>query len=148
MSRELTPEEIEELRNTPAPEARTDLMCPDCGAPMALKAGKFGRFYGCSTWAETGCGGSHGANFLTGAPVGTPAEARVRRLRKRVMQAAEDFDNGNYDFDFESIGELPEGRVANWGEAECVQALRALGAPVTQYDLLALDADPLELNEA
>lgn len=139
MARELSFEEIERLRALPVSDERSGLVCPDCGALMVLKVGKFGRFYGCRTWGETGCRGSHKADLTTGAPRGVPAKARVRDLRKRVLRAAENFDNTGFP-----LPKLPNGCVAEWGETECIQALRALGGPVTRYDLLNLDGDAVD----
>lgn len=141
MSRELTAEEIELLRSTPAPEERHDLVCPDCGAPLKLKAGKFGRFYGCSKWEETQCKGSHGAHLDTGAPYGVPVNARIRELRKRIMQTLEELPDSQYRLVAEGEMNLPEGSPSVWGETECIQALRALKGPVFKWDLLNLDSD-------
>jgi hypothetical protein len=33
--------------------------CPKCGAPMTLRKGRNGEFWGCITWAQTKCNGSH-----------------------------------------------------------------------------------------
>lgn len=56
------------------------LVCPDCGAPMVLKPSRYGQFYGCSRWSDTGCRGSHGAH-PDGRPMGTPANAETKRAR-------------------------------------------------------------------
>jgi hypothetical protein len=58
-----------------------DLVCPECGAPMKLKPSRFGLFYGCSAWSDTGCKGSHGAN-KEGRPHGTPANAETKKARR------------------------------------------------------------------
>ena len=120
MMSELTPKEVEEVQTLPAPEERFDLACPDCGAPLKLKVGRFGRFYGCSTWGTTRCKGTHGAS-LTGAPLGVPAEASVRKLRARVMQHLEEratrfpvMGDDAY-IDFVPLPDLPEGSVSTWG---------------------------------
>jgi hypothetical protein len=36
--------------------------CPKCKAPMALRKGRNGNFYGCVRWKKTGCKGSANAN--------------------------------------------------------------------------------------
>lgn len=64
----------------PATLAQHELACPECGAPMVLRPGRFGQFYGCTRFAETGCKGRHGAH-PDGAPMGTPATADVKRAR-------------------------------------------------------------------
>jgi hypothetical protein len=141
MTTELTPEEVEELAKTPAPKVRFDLACPDCDAPLVLLAGKFGRFYGCSTYEESGCKGSHSAH-PNGAPKGTPANATVRKLRARVMQHLEEWaDKMNHRMgddahvDFRPFPELPEGSVGRWGRDECNAALKALG-DVFRWDIV------------
>jgi len=63
------------------------LPCPECGAPLVLKEGRFGKFYGCSQWRYTGCRGSHSAHQATGKPMGTPAKAEVKAARMRAHRA-------------------------------------------------------------
>lgn len=58
-----------------------DLVCPECGAEMRLKPSRFGLFYGCSRWAETNCGGSHGAH-ANGTPLGEPANEETKKARR------------------------------------------------------------------
>ena len=111
---------------------------------MVLKVGKYGRFYGCSTWAETKCPGSHTAT-LSGAPTGAPVNARVRKLRKRTAQAIERIKYGWEDDLSLNLSNFPTGSIASWGEMECIQALRALNEQVSRYDLLSLDQDFLDL---
>lgn len=67
-------------------EAAT-LPCPDCGAPLVLKEGKHGKFYGCSRFRWTGCGGSHSAHQSTGKPMGVPAKQEVKEARKAAHRA-------------------------------------------------------------
>ena len=64
------------------------LSCPDCGAAMELKPSRYGQFYGCSTWRETKCPGSHGAH-PDGRPLGIPASKATKEAR---MRAHECFD--------------------------------------------------------
>jgi ssDNA-binding Zn-finger/Zn-ribbon topoisomerase 1 len=52
--------------------------CGECGAPMALRDGAYGRFWGCSRWPA--CNGVHGAH-PSGAPLGVPANAETRLAR-------------------------------------------------------------------
>jgi ssDNA-binding Zn-finger/Zn-ribbon topoisomerase 1 len=66
--------------------AAVTLPCPECGAPMALRPSRFGPFYGCSRWRETGCRGSHGAH-PNGAPLGTPATRLTKDARIRAHDA-------------------------------------------------------------
>lgn len=60
------------------------IACPDCKAPMVLKEGKHGKFYGCSNFRSTGCKGSHSAHQKTGFPMGTPAKPDVKAARHRA----------------------------------------------------------------
>lgn len=146
---ELTPEEVAVLAQTPAPKVRFDLVCPDCGEPLVLKAGRFGRFYGCHAYEETGCKGSHSAHE-DGAPKGTPANAMVRKLRARVMKLIEEWDDptrrvlGDDAYvDFRPFPEMPEGPVSRWGRDECNTALKALGE-VFRWDLIGGPDDLLD----
>jgi hypothetical protein len=59
------------------------LTCPECEAPMVLKPSRYGHFYGCSQWAETGCKGSHGAH-PDGRPLGVPANQATKQARSRA----------------------------------------------------------------
>jgi ssDNA-binding Zn-finger/Zn-ribbon topoisomerase 1 len=60
------------------------ILCPDCGTAMLPREGRFGHFLGCSRFPD--CRGAHAAN-ARGEPVGTPANAKTRRLRHHVMNA-------------------------------------------------------------
>lgn len=57
--------------------------CPDCGAPMKLRAGRFGQFFGCSCYPE--CRGLQKANER-GEPVGLPANVETRKLRRQIFE--------------------------------------------------------------
>lgn len=68
----------------------TNLVCPDCGAPMRLVRNRYKRtrthpngspFYGCTRYPE--CKGSHGAH-PDGAPHGRPGTAEERVARKEA----------------------------------------------------------------
>jgi ssDNA-binding Zn-finger/Zn-ribbon topoisomerase 1 len=56
-------------------------LCPNCGNLLVLKDGKYGIFYGCVKWSETGCKGAHNCNKLTAAPQGTPGDDKTRKAR-------------------------------------------------------------------
>ena len=62
------------------PKARTDLVCPECGALMVIrKSPKFDNpFYGCSTFPD--CRGSHGAH-ASGEPHGIPGNKATKDAR-------------------------------------------------------------------
>lgn len=68
-------------------EQRKPLECPECGAPLVLKEAKYGKFYGCSKFRETGCRGSHSAHQRTGEPMGVPAKADIKAARVRAHRA-------------------------------------------------------------
>lgn len=52
--------------------------CPDCGAMLVLRRGRFDLFYGCERYPA--CRGSHGAH-PDGRPLGIPADAATRKAR-------------------------------------------------------------------
>lgn len=66
------------------PRQRRDLVCPECGKKLILKDGKFGIFYGCETWHETGCKGAHNCHKDTAEPHGRPADQATRDKRKEA----------------------------------------------------------------
>jgi ssDNA-binding Zn-finger/Zn-ribbon topoisomerase 1 len=57
------------------------LRCPECGANMYLKEGRFGPFFSCCRWPS--CTGAHAAH-ANGTPMGIPADKETRRLRNLV----------------------------------------------------------------
>lgn len=57
-----------------------ELLCPECGARMVLKPSRYGQFYGCVRWRETGCPGSHGCH-PNGTPLGVPADRKTKDAR-------------------------------------------------------------------
>lgn len=67
------------------------LKCPDCGGRMALRVGKWGRFYACVNFPE--CKGRHGAH-PNGAPKGIPGDADTRAARAETMRALEAISEG------------------------------------------------------
>ena len=66
--------------------AVVEMQCPECGAPMTLRGGKYGPFYGCIEFVRTGCRGSHGAH-PDGKPLGKPGDAETRQARIRAHAA-------------------------------------------------------------
>jgi ssDNA-binding Zn-finger/Zn-ribbon topoisomerase 1 len=82
----------------------TTLVCPECGAPMRFKPSRYGPFYGCSRYSETGCRGTHGAH-PNGAPLGTPATRAVKDARIRAHAA---FDR------LWANGRMPRKRAYAW----------------------------------
>lgn len=61
-----------------------DVRCGDCGAAMALRAGRFRPFYSCTRYPA--CRGAHGAH-PDGRPMGTPADAATRQARTEAHAA-------------------------------------------------------------
>src|SRR5512135_427626 len=60
------------------------LECPDCDGVLELKRDSAGRLaYLCTT---DGCRGRHSAHQGTGLPMGRPADARVRGLRREAHE--------------------------------------------------------------
>lgn len=57
-----------------------DLPCPDCGAVMILKDGRFGKYFGC---IRIGCDGSHSATE-EGFPLGIPGNRETRKWRGKA----------------------------------------------------------------
>lgn len=77
----------------PRPKARTDLVCGDCGAPMALCPSKYGVFYGCTRYPE--CRGTHGAR-PDGRPLGIPANKETREARIQAHYVFDQIWKNNY----------------------------------------------------
>lgn len=110
------------------PQQRRDLICPECSSTLALKDSKNGVFYGCIKWHETGCKGSHSAHKTTGAPMGVPATAATKELRREAHEA---FDQlwktkriGNRRESYRWLADklkLPESEthIANFDDATC-----------------------------
>lgn len=68
------------------PGQRSDLVCADCGSRLALKDGKYGIFYGCTKYDETGCKGSHNCNKADARPFGIPGDAATRKARREAHE--------------------------------------------------------------
>ncbi len=77
-------EALEEHAQERSEEAQTDLNCPTCGAPLELRQGKFGRFYGCTRYPQ--CKGS--LPYYVGVPCprcGAELVERYSPKAKRVF---------------------------------------------------------------
>lgn len=108
------------------PRVVADLKCPDCGAAMQLRVGRFGRFYGCSQYQETGCKGSVTARE-DGTPAGIPGTARVRALRHQIMQLMDNRRTGpHFGWPVEDP-KWPKNGVGKWDEDDCHTALELMG---------------------
>ena len=60
------------------------VICADCGADMALRDSRYGKFWGCTNFPD--CRGTHGAH-PNGEPLGKPATAEVKQLRIAAHEA-------------------------------------------------------------
>lgn len=78
------------LRREVPSVVREDLVCADCGAPLTLRLGRYGRFYGCNRFDETGCKGGVSA-FEDGSPKGWPGNAETRTARRHLVERLEQF---------------------------------------------------------
>jgi ssDNA-binding Zn-finger/Zn-ribbon topoisomerase 1 len=64
------------------------MRCPDCGDGRLVRKFYGGRlYYGCSNHEATGCRGKVGAHQDSGEPLGTPADAKTRKMRARAHEA-------------------------------------------------------------
>ena len=68
------------------PRQRRDLKCADCGSNLVLKDGKYGIFYGCVKFRDTGCKGAHNCNKTTSEPLGFPADTETRKARREAHE--------------------------------------------------------------
>lgn len=108
------------------PNWRRDLQCPDCGNLLVLKDGKYGIFYGCVKWSETGCKGSHNCHKGTAEPLGVPADAETRLARKRAHDV---FDTLWRD---KGLGRMSRKQAYEWLETK-------LGVFEGEYHIAQLD---------
>lgn len=60
-------------------------VCPLCQEPMVLKNGKFGYFWGCTSWTKTGCTGKR--KVKTGKP--------TNNIQEQVKKKLENIKNNN-----------------------------------------------------
>lgn len=137
--------------------ARTDLVCPDCGGTMVLKIGRYGRFYGCRQYDSTGCQGSHSAK-RDGAPKGIPGDKRTRQLRRQIIDRLTDLKIQDPEADigkrFKSLWQLTEHDELKIGRMDadtCQRALvlietRVQEGPLSRYDRILLDEDESHEN--
>lgn len=112
----------------------TNLICPDCGAPMVLrqtkkypqKNGQPGLFYGCKRFPQ--CTATHGAH-PDGRPLGVPGNAETKAARHRAHAA---FDalwqnlllsrGAAYGWLSKKLGH--EAHMGEMGIEECEQVIR------------------------
>lgn len=65
-----------------------DLGCPECGSNMILRKSRYGYFYGCQEFPETGCKGSVGAR-PDGTPVAMPTSMNEKEARTNATETFE-----------------------------------------------------------
>jgi ssDNA-binding Zn-finger/Zn-ribbon topoisomerase 1 len=78
-------DEAEHIKPIIGRAMKDKLVCPDCGADMILKDGKYGKFYGCERYPQ--CDAAHGAHQHTEKPLGIPADKATRVMRIRAHKA-------------------------------------------------------------
>lgn len=84
-----------------------DLDCPKCDGKLMLRNSRYGLFWGCSNYKETGCKAAHGAH-PDGTPLGIPADDRTKQAR---IEAHAEFDKLWKD------GPLTRGGAYRWMQA-------------------------------
>lgn len=65
------------MTTPPTPDEK--LPCPDCGAPLTLRWGRYGWFLSCTRYPD--CKGSHCVHQKTRKPMGMPADKATRLAR-------------------------------------------------------------------
>ena len=110
------------------------VVCPDCGAAMKLRSGRYGEFFGCSTYPA--CRGLQKANEH-GEPVGVPATIETRKLRRQVLIAVRD---GLLDRSY-----LPKS-VGDMSREDCLDALAQMGqvSDISEVELTVWERLELE----
>ena len=78
----------EEMRGVKGELITTDLPCPTCGAPLAIKWGKRGEFLACSRHPDCAFTGDLARDDLGQYPTGRSASTRRRRTNLRKMRQA------------------------------------------------------------
>lgn len=61
-------------------DASEKLPCPDCGAHLTLRGGRYGWFLGCTRYPD--CKGTHCVHQDTKLPMGIPADKATRMARQ------------------------------------------------------------------
>lgn len=110
----------------------TDLHCPECGAPMIRKYGKYGGFFSCCRFPL--CQGTHGMNQRTGLPLGVPGDTETRRARQAAHDAADQLWKGGvfrrkevYEIIADLLGiPLEEAHIGMFDAARCRDLVKRL----------------------
>lgn len=112
------------------PLQRRDLLCPDCGAKLVLKDGRYGIFYACEKWNETSCRGSHNCNKRTAEPLGVPADGATRRLRMETHEILDQLwksgrmsRNETYQWLSKVMG-MVDAHVGKFNDDDCRRAIK------------------------
>lgn len=92
-----------------------------CGAPMVLREGKYGSFYGCTKYPE--CDGAMGVH-PDGEPMGVPADKETRAAR---MEAHKVFDKL-----WKPVG-APYSRSQAYFEMRCLMAMKEEEAHIANF---------------
>lgn len=72
---------------------------------LVLKDGRYGIFYGCIMYRETGCPGAHNCNKQDAKPFGVPGDKKTRQARKLAHEWIERLANTACVLDEEDDGE-------------------------------------------
>ncbi len=59
-----SPQEKEPPASVKNPDGKITVFCPICNAPMILREGPYGKFWGCTTYSEFKCPGKRGEYFV------------------------------------------------------------------------------------
>jgi ssDNA-binding Zn-finger/Zn-ribbon topoisomerase 1 len=73
------------------PLRRKDLKCPLCKSKMRIKNGKWGIFYGCVNFSQTGCKGVFKCNQETAEINPLDLDPEVREYRELVRESMRSF---------------------------------------------------------
>lgn len=113
------------------------LTCPECGGRLRLKPSRYGPFWGCENWAQTGCKGSVSAHKADGRPMGTPVPVRVKGVRHQAHLLFDQLWQGPqplmsrdaaYRWLAETMGMTAEqAHIGEFGEEECLRLIEAAG---------------------
>lgn len=126
---------LEVLNSTPVSVIENG-PCPDCGARMHLKLGRFGRYYRCQNH-KRGCKGACSAK-LNGEYSRKPVHSSLRALRKQILDLKEQRTQEGLDVRQLLTDAFPGVDLRNSDAAECretLEFLKTLVPPVIQDSL-------------
>jgi DNA topoisomerase-1 len=87
--------------------AQSEIRCPQCGAPMVLKDGKFGRFYGCSNYPK--CKGTQAISVGVPCPrCGREIVERYSRKRRKAFYSCSGYPECKFLVDAKPVKLCPD----------------------------------------